>query len=191
MKNDAIINSIITLLEAYNKALSDKSNQGKRNSNSLKYLINQGIREYDTPPNNLHVSEKAIEQWKELTTSKIEDYHYNDKVICDKQIKTKSIKLYKGANGKGNYKKLSLGDSFKFNAIFHEDHVIPVSLILEEIIKSPIIDYNSIKTILDKMHICVILKEEDRKLGRTKGRNIDFNKTIEDVYNKNGVELFY
>lgn len=191
MKNDAIINSIITLLEAYNKALSDKSNQGIRNSNSLKYLINQSIRQYDIPPNNLHVSEKALKQWKDLTTSKIEDYHYNDKVICDNQIKTKSIKLYKGANGKGNYKKLSLGDSFKFNAIFHEDHVIPVSLILKEIVKLEIINYNSIKDILDMMHICVILKEEDRKLGRTKERDIDFNKTIVDVYNKNGVELSY
>lgn len=191
MKNEAIIKSIITLLDAYNKTLSDKSNQGKRNSNSLKYLINQSIRQYDIPSDNWHVSKAAITLWEDLTNSKIEDYHYNDKVICDKQKKTKSIKLYKGANGKGTYKKLSLGDSFKFNAIFHEDHVIPVSLILKEIVNSKSINYSSIKENLEKMHICVILKEEDRKLGRTKERYLDYNKTIEDVYNKNGVELFY
>lgn len=189
MKNDAIIKAIEILLKAYNSTHGDESNQIRRNANSLKYLINQSIRQYDIPSNHWHVSEKALELWNELTNSKIENYHYNDKVICDKLSKPKSIKLYKGGNGKGTYKKLSYGDSFKFNAVFHEDHVIPVSLISEKIVNSKMINYSSIKDILDDMHICVILKKEDRRLGKTKGRSLIFNDIIKDVYNENGIKL--
>ena len=191
MKNEAIIKSIITLLDAYNKTLSDKSNQGKRNSNSLKYLINQSIRQYDIPSDNWHVSNAALTLWYNLTKEDIKNYHYRDAVTCDNLKQPWNTDLFQGAYKEGDEREIFPNDSFLFNELFHEDHVIPVSLILEEIIKSPIIDYNSIKTILDKMHICVILKEEDRKLGRTKGRDLVFNKTIVDVYNKNGVELFY
>lgn len=191
MKNEAIIKSIITLLDAYNKTLSDKSNQGKRNSNSLKYLINQSIREYEIPSDNWHVSKAALALWKDLTKEDIKNYHYRDVVKCDNLKQPWNTDLFQGANKEGDEREIFPNDSFLFNELFHEDHVIPVSLILEEIVKLKKINYKSIKEVLDKMHICVILKEEDRKLGRTKGRNIDFNKTIVDVYNKNGVELFY
>jgi hypothetical protein len=66
--------------------------------------------------------------------------------------------------------------------MFHEDHVIPVSMIFAELKKSTDIKSDKIKCILDKMHLCIILKEEDRKIGRTKGRSMDFDKTISHVY---------
>lgn len=190
MKNDAIINSIIVLINEY-KTLLSSSTSNIKDIRSLRYLLNQSIREYEIPSDNWHVSKAALALWEDLTKEDIKNYHYRDVVKCDNLKQPWNTDLFQGANKEGDEREIFPNDSFLFNELFHEDHVIPVSLILEEIIKSPIIDYNSIKTILDKMHICVILKEEDRKLGRTKGRNIDFNKTIVDVYNKNGVELFY
>lgn len=154
-------------------------------------MLNQSIREYDIPSDNRHVSKAALILWKDLTKEDIKNYHYRDVVKCDNLKQPWNTDLFQGANKEGNEREIFPYDSFLFNELFHEDHVIPVSLILKEIVKLEIINYNSIKDILDMMHICVILKEEDRKLGRTKERYIDYNKTIEDVYNKNGVELFY
>lgn len=189
-KNEAIINSIIVLIKEY-KTLLSSSTSNIRDIRSLRYLLNQSIREYDIPSDNRHVSKAALILWKDLTKEDIKNYHYRDVVKCDNLKQPWNTDLFQGANKEGNEREIFPYDSFLFNELFHEDHVIPVSLILKEIVKLEIINYNSIKDILDMMHICVILKEEDRKLGRTKERYIDYNKTIEDVYNKNGVELFY
>ena len=97
--------------------------------------------------------------------------------------------MFKGANKEGEERELFPNDSFLFNELFHEDHVIPVSMILEEIVKLKTINKKTIIGKLKMMHICVILKEEDRKIGRTGNRSINFNQVIKDVYNKNGIKL--
>ena len=37
------------------------------------------------------------------------------------------------------------------------------------------------------MHMCILLKEEDRSIGRTRGRTLDFTANVVNVYNENGV----
>ena len=187
-RNEAIIESIIVLLKAYRPLLSE-INIDKATLNSLHYLLGQSVRQYDIPLKNYHISQAALERWEQLSTDRIEKYHYRDMVKCDNLTKSYRFKLFKGAGKSGTYRKLHPNSSFVFRDMFHEDHVIPVSLILKELIKIKTIDENSIKEQLNKMHICIILKEEDRVLGRTINRTTNFANTIKNVYNPKGILL--
>ncbi len=188
MKNDAIIKSIQILLNEY-KNLSSQGNQNSKDLKSIRYLLNQSIREYEIPSSNWHISVAARDLWDSLTTDSIWNYHYRDVVGCNNLQQPMSVELFRGASKEGGEKELFPNDSFLFNELFHEDHVIPVSMILDELINKNASNEADIKTILDNMHICVILKEEDRKIGRTTGRTLDFNQTIQNVYNANGIYL--
>ena len=185
-KNEAIIKSILVLLKAYRPLLSQIN---KADLNSLHYLLGQSVRQYDIPIENYHISQAALERWKQLSTDRIEKYHYRDMVKCDNLTKAHRFKLFKGAGKSGNYRKLRHNDSLVFRDMFHEDHVIPVSLILEELTKIKTVDENSVKEQLNKMHICIILKEEDRVLGRTINRTANFADTIKNVYIPKGIVL--
>lgn len=116
--------------------------------------------------------------------------HSHDKVVCDKLANAvREYRVFTGAQKDGVKCEIS-EDGFKFGAMFHEDHVIPVSMIFDALVKLSPADRKSIKHLLNKMHICILLKEEDRKLGRTKGRSLNYRKTIEDVYTRHHVALF-
>ena len=110
-------------------------------------------------------------------------------VKCNNLTKLYRFKQFKGASKSGKYRKLHPNGSFVFRDMFHEDHVIPVSLILNELIQIKTVDENSVKVQLNKMHICIILKEEDRKLGRTINRTANFLDTINNVYKPKGISL--
>ena len=182
MKNEAIIDSIMCLLKQYRK---EKTNPNPNNADlkSLKYLINQAIREYDIPEENHHLSEAVHERWDELTTRDIREYHYKKKVICDKLTGPVKYELFIGAKKIGKPTVLTKGSEFEFRMMFHEDHVIPVSMIFDKMVEMPVVDKRSVENLLNGMHMCVILKKEDRKISRTKGRGPDFNTTIASVYN--------
>ena len=187
-KNEAIIKSIIVLLKAY-RTFHGQINIDKAALISFRYLLGQSIRQYDIPIENYHISQAAFERWEQLSKDKIERYHYRDLVKCNNLTKLYRFKQFKGASKSGNPRKLHPNGSFVFRDMFHEDHVIPVSLILNELIKIKTVDENSVKVQLNKMHICIILKEEDRKLGRTINRTANFLDTINNVYKPKGISL--
>lgn len=188
MKNQAIIEAIRELLPTYQKLRMNSAYKG--DANTLKYLIGQIVRQYDVPASNWHVSKAAEDRWCELTANpNIRDYHYKDLVKCDKLAESKTYNVYKGASKAGVKRKLNSGSAIQFREMFHEDHVIPVSLMLDELAKMNSISAAGIKALLDKMHLCVILKEEDRVIGRTKGRSLDFQKTVNGVYVPAGIIL--
>lgn len=118
------------------------------------------------------------------------DYHYRDIVECDKLSGTIKCNFYKGASKTGSPETLSKGSKFVFRQVFHEDHIVPVSLIWEEMRDNPM-DKQSLKKLLDKMHICYLLKEEDRRIPTTKGRSLDFKVTIDKIYKPAGISLVY
>lgn len=181
MKNEAIIDSILCLLKGYQAEMTERTKK------SLKYLISQSIREYDIPSVNWHLSEKAHHRWNELSTEDIMEYHYRDIVICDKLSEDKTYLMYKGASKTGSPQTLSNGSPFPFNNMFHEDHVIPVSLIFAEMVKMKTVSRKAIEELLNGMHICILLKEEDRDLGRTKGRSLNYETTKKNIYK--GIKL--
>ena len=188
MRNDAIIQSIQCLLYRY-QTENAKPSHNKEDLSSLHYLIGQCIRQYDIPSGNRHISKGAHDRWEEISNEKIENYHYRDIVICDKLTVNTEYELFKGANGNGDKTLFTRNYPFIFRDMFHEDHVIPVALIWEKLEKLDDLSYENIKEILNMMHICVILKEEDRRIGRTASRNLVFDDVINNVYKTHGVEL--
>lgn len=187
MKNEAIIDSILCLLSEYqNEIVNSKAN--KSDTDGLRYLIGQIIRQYDIPKKNYHLSQDAQTLWNKLSTKSIMDYHYRDIVECDKISGTIECNSYKGASKTGTPVTLSKGLKFVFRQIFHEDHIVPVSLIWEEMRDKPM-NKQSLKKLLNKMHICYLLKEEDRRIPNTKGRSLDYKDIIDEVYRPAGINL--
>lgn len=188
-KNQAIINSILCLLEAH-RAISSNPNHNESDVKSLRYLIAQSIRQYDIPVQNRHISVEAKKSWEELTSKNIEDFHYRDLVVCDKLSKTFSYRAYVGASKEGKERTLRKGETFHFRDMFHEEHTIPVSLILKELtgIENP--QAASVEQCLNGMHICVLLKKEDRRIPRTQSRTLSFEDNVEKVYGKAEITLF-
>ena len=189
MKNDAIIDAILCFLKEYKKE-DAKKQHNTDDLEGLHYIIGQTIRQYNIPKKNFHLSKGAKDLWDKLSTKDILDYHYLETVVCDKLSKTITCKSYKGASKTGDPLSLSKNSKFIFRQVFHEDHVIPVSLIWEEMRDKPM-DKQSLKKLLGKMHICYLLKEEDRRIPTTKGRSLDFEKIIDTIYKPAGISLVY
>lgn len=183
-RNEYIIKSIACLAEAY-KALEGN----RKDQNSIHYLIGQTIRQYKVPDNHIHVSEGALNLWNELTSARIENFEHRETIQCDKLVSNKKVDKCTGNSSKTTEAELHPNEKFCFRDIFHSDHVIPVSLIHNELIKLDSITEDNIKNILDKMHICKLLKTEDRSLSKTRGRTLDFEETIKNVYNKVNIKL--
>ena len=192
MKNEIIINTINSLLSGYKKL---ESKGIKRDIQGVRYLLGQSIRQYNIPIENYHISKCAKDRWEELTNDSIDNYWYRKKVVCDKLQTKKRYKLYSGSRNNGKETDINPGDSFIFRDMFHEEHIIPVSLIMDKMIKEihGISKKKAIKDLLDRMHICVILKEEDRminqKSGKTANRTDNFEDNVENVYKKQGITL--
>lgn len=185
MKNDAIVGSILLLLRTYRKLV--KQSQNKKDLDGLRYLLGQSIRQYNISPNKRHISQAAKGRWDEISKDNIKKYQYRDVVVCNNLKVPTQYKLFIGANGKGNPTTLNPNTTFVFRQMFHEDHVIPVSLVLNEMITNRIVKRQEIKNLLDMMHLCVILKEEDRMIGRTRNRTLDYLKNVKNVYNPKGI----
>lgn len=187
MKNEAIIKSIQILLEAF---IANKAEGNKVDNGSINYLLGQSIRQYDIPKEKRHISKDAQARWDSLnvTIGNIQDYHYKKKVTCYPS-KPMCVNLYTGAKKEGKPRTITKGSHFEFREMFHEEHVIPVSLIKKKLVDLNPINEKEIKELLEKMHICVILKDENRIINTMKGRTLDFEETIENVYKKAGISL--
>ena len=187
-KNKAIIKSIKALLSEY-----AKSGGSDKDRNSLRYLLGQSIRQYDIPEKKYHISVCAKQRWQELSKDIIANYWYRKQVKCDNLKVPKSYDLYKGSTKKGVPTTLNPMASFTFRDMFHEEHIIPVKIILEKLIGTTTINDKTIKGILDDMHICIILKEEDRminqKFGKTANRRDNFAQNVKCIYNACGINL--
>lgn len=188
MKNNVIVNTLITLLNGY-KNLLQQNAPSNRELRSLNYLIGQVIRQYDIPMSNVHVSGGAASLWNKLTSANMNDYWYKESVVCDNLLGQITCLFYKGSVKVGESAPIHKGDTFCFNDLFHVDHVVPVSIIKQELLNLDVVDYSSVMNVLNKMHLCKILKEEDRKLGRIKDRTSDYQETINTVYNPKNVNI--
>lgn len=191
MKNEIIIDSILCLLSKFNEV---KKAGCKKDIDGLRYLIGQSIRQYDIPKANYHISVNAKKRWEELSDDHIENYWYRKKVKCNKLQSSKFFKFYKGLENKGTEMELKPGGSFTFRDMFHEEHIIPVSLIFDKMIRNiSSIDKTKIKELLDGIHMCIILKEEDReitqKLGKTAHRTDKYEENVKNIYNKCDITL--
>ena len=154
------------------------------------YLLNQILRQYKIPKNHTYVSVKAQEKWNELTDQKIEDYTYTKGVPlkCDA-----ILDLYKGAeeNPTDKGKPFSKGSKFKYRQVFHDEHIIPISMVIEKLINLETLDHHSVQKVINNIYICKMLKTENINLNKKfkTTRDWDFEKTKNEIYKAVGIEM--
>ena len=147
------------------------------------YLLGQIIRQIDVPAERKHLSIRAIEKWKELGLKEADiwNYNYQDWISCNTSA---SVNKYKGASKNGESVNVANNGGFKFRDVFHDEHTVPIHDILEELFNIPKeqLTHEKISEILDKIHICRILKSEDREIRPkyNRGCELDYKK----IYNK-------
>ena len=128
--------------------------------------------------------------WSKIRTDSILKYTYRDKII--KNVPgVVFIDKYKGSE-RHAYEKgclLDERDSFIYNDVFTDEHVVTVSNIMEELLKLTKIDDESIKSVLDKIYICKMLKEEDRCIKNKNRRSLDYREVISEDYFDVGIRL--
>lgn len=145
------------------------------------YLLNQAIRQYIIPEENWHLSKAAKELWDSITSEDIRKYNYKQPITCDRAEQTPA-KKFVGNNSTGSDVKIKRGDRIPFNKLFSAEHMTPVADIIKELKALDDITPENVKAILDKIHICRVTKEEDRKINPKYGRDIDIEKIKNDAY---------
>lgn len=179
--NDSIIDIIIECVNGSSSA-SDS-----RTKNCLRYIINQAIRQYSIPEKNWHLSKEADALWKKLTSQPIDGNYYKEIITCDALTEPIEVNIYKGASHQVQKRILKPGDKFIYNDIFHNEHVIPVSRIVDELFelwKNNNLTKDTVREKLDSMHIARITKDEDRRITSVSKRPGSFDDIIHNVYNK-------
>jgi len=155
------------------------------------YLLNQFLRQLEIPKSRRLVSKKADALWKSLVGDEdINDYYYQDKVTVKHDGK---VKKYSGASKTPYFDgEIKTGSSFTFKDVFHEEHIVPIAVIindLEELEKANKLDYKHVDEVLKKIYICRMLKEEDRKIKERYKRANNKDDVVRDVYNQYEIYL--
>ena len=184
--NKCIIASIVVLLKGYQR-LKASSNSNKMHISSLKYVLGQTVRAYKVPKQQIFISKAEEKRWNELTNFDINNFDYKQSFKCDQLKQSITCKMYKGSQKDGQNVQINPNDKVCFNDMFHVDHIVPVKLIMDELLKLTQINSQNVSNILQKMYLCRMLKEEDRLLGRTAGRTLCYNNNINNIYKKRGI----
>ncbi len=172
-ENNAVFDLIITLT----KGIQNDDNAFKckyRNDNykigACTYLLGQVLRQYSKNGGHIYVSEKAAEKWQLLSGNEMNDYWYRKQVTCDGEAFNNDEKLeeylYQGNSNTPKKKCFHKGDKFSFREIFHDEHIIPIASIIQDLtnLKGDDLNYDNVEKVLDNLCICRILKSEDRSI---------------------------
>lgn len=185
---DIIINLLIGIKN--NNLLVEKIDSGDELTlTGCSYLLNQTIRQYQIPKDHYYVSQKAFELWSKIRTDSIFEYTYRDTIVKNTN-EIVFIDKFRGSE-KMPYESTNLvyGNSFIYNDVFTDEHIVTVSNIIDELLALPNYDYFSIKKILDKIYICKMLKEEDHAIKNKKNRSTDYREVITDDYLSVGISV--
>ena len=150
------------------------------------YLLGQIIRQYKIASSNFYISKAAFDVWTAISDSDIQNYSYRDKVKCTKG--PADVKVYKGASSKYEEVTLSCDNTFVFNDVFHDEHIIPINVVIKELRGLTDYNYKSVSEILNKICICRMLKEEDRRIKEKSKRPFNAEAVITEIYAKYGIK---
>lgn len=153
-----------------------------------KYLLGQIIRQYVLSSGQYYISLRAENLWKSISGKSIWDYTYRQYVKCENDIPV-TVFEYTGNQNKPRGKRIiSKGDGFVFRDIFHDEHMIPISLAVNRLIAEKDLNYENVRKVLDSMYICRLLKCEDRELPVKYKRPYDLQEVIK-MYHAAGIEI--
>ena len=99
------------------------------------------------------------------------------------------LESYRGNENKPTEKTVEKDGKIKYNNVFHNEHVIPIKVIIQKLQVCDLDDREAVKEILDKIHISRITKEEDKKLKPKSNRPCDYDTVVKDIYKPNGITI--
>ncbi len=158
---------------------------------NTQYLLNQFLRQINVPQERCLVSQKALEKWKSLVGDEdINKYYYRENV----EVKYDGfISEYKGAKKNPEpEREVKPGDTFIFRDLFHLEHVVPISVIIEELCTlydNDALNYENVDKVISSIYVCRMLKEEDRRIEEKYKRPNNKDDVIKDVYDKARIVL--
>ena len=194
MKND-VFDIIIAFVKAAKKGdryIESEFNNETHKIWGVNYLLNQILRQLDIPKERLLVSKEAQKLWEQIMGDEdINDYYY--RYVVTAKLSGATIAEYKGASKTPTSTRvLEAGkSSFTFNDVFHEEHVVPIAVIIDELkkLKDEDLDYEHVDAILRHIYICRMLKSEDRKITEKYKRSFDKDEVIEQIYHNHDIFL--
>lgn len=151
---------------------------------SAKYLLAQVIRQLKIPDCNIFISRNAWERWKSLTDDNIMRKFYKDQVRA--KIDCKLEQYIGNKKEPSNYKSVNSGNCFSFNDVFHDEHIIPIKIIIDQLcaLSESDLTYENVEKILKKICLCKILKSEDRNIIHKFNRANNIEEILTSDYNK-------
>ena len=181
MEKNEVFDIIITFVNACKK---DKEHafiesNGKKIW-SANYLLNQILRQYYIDDNHILVSKKAQELWDKIAVeTDIKRFNYRKTFTSKANTK---IKMYFGAKKDGILTPIKEKEKVVWNNIFHDEHTVPINVIIKELCALEILNYENVSKVLNKIYICKMLKEEDRKIEQKSNRSSNIIYVIENDY---------
>ena len=156
-----------------------------------RYLLNQYIRLYQIDQSHTLISKKAKEVWEKISNDDINNYYYQKIVKCENESPVK-VKYYRGNENTFAEKDLIKGDEFHYRQVFHDEHIIPIKLIIDHLVKlnkENNLNYKTIEEVLNNIYVCKMLKEEDRGLNNKYNRPYNLDEIIEKYYKPAGIDI--
>ena len=154
------------------------------NKRSAKYLLGQTIRQLNLPREKYYLSVEAKKKWNLIRKDNEDIFKYWYRNSVEKNVESiVEIAKYKGGE-KLPYKieEISCGDKFIFKDVFHDDHIIPIKLILKKLLKIKEVNRKNVTEILEDISVCRMLKSEDRLIYEKSKREYSEIEIINKLY---------
>ena len=190
MEKNNVLDIIIEFVKAVNDSNSIKTFIGGKEYKicAAKYLLGQIIRQYEIPEDHYYISYEAEKLWGLLSNDDIWKYCYRAIVQCDTNNNL-IVKKYRNNEKNPSEQEIKHGDKFIFRDVFHDEHIVPIKVIIENLLSLTDLTYENVENILDKIYICRILKSEDRNIPQKSNRPFDFEKAKKEVYEPCNIAL--
>ena len=162
------------------------------------YLLNQVLRQISVQDDHKLVSKAAQELWDQIAPVETEqenkginDFYYHEKLTASKP--GAEIYEYKGSNKNPNQdspRRLEKGSTFIFRDVFHVEHIVPISMIIDRLVEldeQGLLTDEEINNTLNLIYVCRITKQEDRSIKEKYNRSLDVDEVLEKVYKARGI----
>ncbi len=159
-----------------------KTWNGFFDKDGLAYLLNQTVRQLWIPVDHYFISDEAQKWWDEFAEGDIITHFYKDPVYLKKEVKDHPY--YVGAKKDPQKYSYPVGRHFSYRSFFHDEHIVPVYTIVDELLKlDPFSDSvdSEIEEVLDKIRICKMKKEENISLP-VKRTGDNYLEIINEIY---------
>lgn len=161
---------------------------------NCEYLLGQTLRQYNLPMSQKHISQAFKDLWESITSYDCNRIEYDMRFQCDRLLDDKQVNAYAGNSTQPKKGKLILkpGGKYKYNSIFIDEHIVPISIIKKDLFslcdRDELSD-DSIQAVLNKIHICKITKDENARIISSSNRSSDYRNVIDNDYKNAGITV--